>query len=72
MMFCTACHSEMKPKTEVPGSVLIEIVLWLSIILPGLIYSIWRLSNKKKICRTCGSTEIIPTNSPMAKKLKSS
>jgi hypothetical protein len=63
---CMTCGTESKPVTRVKGSLLIEIVLWLCFLVPGLIYSIWRLTSKQQICSSCNSTTLVPTNSPAA------
>ena len=69
-MLCTSCMNQGVPKKVTKGSILIELVLWLFFIIPGLIYSIWRLSNKIEVCPSCGHEgSMIPLNSPMAKKL---
>ncbi len=59
------------PKKHTKGSILIEILLWLFLILPGLIYSIWRLTTKQMICPKCKNPTMIPTDSPMGAKLVS-
>jgi predicted permease len=66
---CTRCGVVQDPATAVKGSMLIELVLWLMFIVPGLIYSLWRLSSKHTKCRACGATELIPMNSPAGQKL---
>lgn len=57
------------PKTVTKGSFFIELILWLCILIPGLIYSIWRLSSRYKACPACGATNLLPPDSPMAKKI---
>jgi hypothetical protein len=52
-----------------PGSILIEIILWLCFLVPGFIYTIWRHSSTKQVCGTCGSKDVIPVDSPLAKKM---
>lgn len=66
---CTACGSTDGIKKVTPGNFFIEVILWMCFLLPGLIYSIWRLSNKRKVCRSCGKDSVIPADSPMAKAL---
>lgn len=61
---CPNCGAIGSPKTQVRGSFLVEIVLWICILLPGLIYSIWRISTKQKVCRTCGAPNLVPLDSP--------
>lgn len=68
MLYCTACGTVAKPAKKTPGSFLVELVLWLFFLLPGLVYSLWRLSNKKKVCPACGSEVLVPTTSPVAQR----
>lgn len=65
-MHCMTCGVDAPPKTSTSGSIGIEIVLWLCFIVPGLIYSIWRLSSRKSVCSSCGAQTIIPMDSPAA------
>lgn len=69
-MFCKSCGHEGEPASHTPGSFLIELILWLCFIVPGLIYSFWRLSRRRKVCAGCRSADIIPSNSPMARSLR--
>lgn len=69
-MFCKSCGHEGEPASHTPGSILIELVLWLCFIVPGLVYSLWRLSRRRKVCSACRSADIIPSNSPMARSLR--
>lgn len=66
--FCKVCGYVGATKRHMPGSIFIEIILWLCFIIPGLIYTIWRHSASKQVCKSCGSKEIIPTDSPIAKQ----
>ena len=45
-----------------------ELLLWLCGILPGLLYALWRLTTKDKICRVCGAPNLIPLGSPKARR----
>lgn len=65
-MFCKTCESIGGTKRFMPGSILIEIILWFCFFMPGLIYSLWRHSAAKRVCKSCGSQEIIPKDSPFA------
>ena len=47
---CKDCGTVGETKTVARGSMGVEIVLWLCFIVPGLIYSIWRLSSKHETC----------------------
>lgn len=66
--FCTTCYAISKPRTKTPGSILIEIVLWLCFLVPGIIYSLWRLTNRQEVCGRCGSVTLVPVDSPVAQR----
>lgn len=66
-MYCQNCGTVGVPKKHVKGSFWIEVVLWLFLILPGLVYSIWRLTSKELVCPSCGAPNMIPTDSPKAR-----
>lgn len=68
-MICSSCGSRGQAKNAVKGSLLVELVMWLCFLLPGLIYSIWRLSSKQKVCRTCGASTLVPLDTPVGKDL---
>jgi hypothetical protein len=51
---CTNCEFEGEAKTYTPGSILIELILWFFFLIPGLIYSIWRIGSRQKVCPRCG------------------
>lgn len=66
---CTVCHHHGPSKQQTRGSTGVELVLWLLLIIPGVIYSVWRLSTKRWVCESCGSEAIVPPESPAGKKL---
>ena len=66
-MLCINCGHQGKPKTIVPGSSGIELILWLCLLLPGLIYTMWRSRSAYKGCPKC-KKEMIPLDSPVAQK----
>jgi len=67
-MYCTDCGTQCNGKRKAKGSTLVELVLWLCFIIPGLIYSVWRVSNKYIACSACGSPSLIPIDSPKARR----
>lgn len=69
-MICTSCGTMGKPKTITKGSFLVEIILWLFFLVPGLIYTLWRLTTKTRGCRSCGASTMVPLDSPLGQKLK--
>lgn len=66
---CTKCGSIGIPQTTAKGSLGIEIILWLFFLIPGLIYSLWRIFSKYSACPQCGSPSMIPTATPAGQKL---
>jgi predicted RNA-binding Zn-ribbon protein involved in translation (DUF1610 family) len=65
--YCPQCGYRGQMKKKIAGSGLIELVLWLFFLLPGLIYSMWRSSNRYPICPECNNKGIIPADSEKAK-----
>ena len=71
-MVCRDCGSVGETETEIRGSRFIELVLWLCFLIPGLIYSIWRRSNRRELCAACGSDKVVPMDSPIGQQLAQS
>lgn len=65
--FCTSCGSQTNPITIVKGSFGVEVLLWLLMILPGVLYSLWRITSKEKGCPQCRKPTLIPIDSPIAR-----
>jgi ribosomal protein L37E len=66
---CKNCGFKGYPIKKTEGSIAIELVLWLLCLIPGIIYSIWRLTTRKEVCPMCGQPGMIPANSPLAKSI---
>ena len=64
LRICTTCGHVGRPVSETPGSGLIELVLWLCFILPGLIYSLWRLNRRHDVCSACSAATLLPLDRP--------
>lgn len=69
MDVCKDCGTVGRANRVTRGSLLIEIVLWLCFLVPGLLYSLWRLSTKHNACRACGSRNLVPLDSPVGARL---
>lgn len=67
-LFCKECGHIGSSKRIMPGSILIELILWCCFLIPGLIYSIWRHSASGQGCKSCGSKKLIPKDSPIARQ----
>lgn len=68
-MICPNCCTQGGPKTVTKGSMGIEIVLWLCLIIPELIYSIWRLTTRHPACPSCGQPGMIGIGTPNGRAL---
>lgn len=69
-LYCTNCGACIdETKTITPGNIGIELLLWLCFIMPGVIYSVWRVSARYEACPYCESPDLIPVDSPRAKQL---
>jgi hypothetical protein len=64
--YCMTCGHEGRTKTVTRGSLLIEIILWLCFLVPGVIYSIWRHTSRHKACGECDGQVLVPPESPAA------
>ena len=69
MLVCTTCGHHGPAKKHVRGSFLIELILWLCLIIPGLIYSVWRLTGQQTVCTSCGASTLVPETSPVGRRL---
>lgn len=70
MYICANCGTESKGTVNTKGSIFIELILWLCFLVPGLIYSIWRLTTRHRACPYCHSPQIVPTHTPRGKQLR--
>ena len=66
-MICMDCGTIGEGKDMVKGNVLIEIILWLCFIIPGLIYTIWR-GGGSKVCSVCRG-KLVPLDTPRGQQL---
>ena len=66
---CPHCGQSGKPATETPGSFVMEVVLWLLLLVPGIIYSFWRTTSKRRVCPACRQPGMIPSDSPRGRQI---
>ena len=66
---CTNCGHVGFPIKHVPGSFIIELGLWFFMILPGFLYTLWRLFNTSMVCPECKKDFMIKASSPNGKEL---
>jgi hypothetical protein len=57
---CPLCKFEGNGyKVYSKGSIFIELVLWCFFLIPGFIYSVWRMTSKYNGCPDCGNKNIV-------------
>lgn len=66
---CTLCGYVGTPETITPGSIGIELLLWLFFLVPGLLYSLWRHASRGDGCHKCKNNKLVPLDSPIGRKL---
>lgn len=66
---CDNCGTAEKTKTVASGSLALEVLLWCLFIIPGVIYSLSRIFNSKRVCSCCGGRSLVPINSPRGREL---
>lgn len=67
---CTTCGTvNNKPQKLTKGSMGIEVILWLMFLVPGILYSIWRLSGRDQLMCHCCKGKVIPLSSPFGQQL---
>jgi hypothetical protein len=65
---CESCGTLATPTTITKGSLGLEFLLWCFCLLPGMIYSAWRLSSRCRGCPSCGG-KMLKVDSPRGKLL---
>jgi DNA-directed RNA polymerase subunit RPC12/RpoP len=66
---CKNCGNLTSPIKVTRGSFLMEVILWFFFIIPGIIYSLWRITGKSYVCQYCSSTLIVPTDTVIGQQL---
>ena len=66
--YCPNCGALGGSRMRQRGSFLTEVGLWLFFVIPGIVYSLWRLSTKERVCAICGHPGVIPSDSPRARQ----
>lgn len=67
---CASCGTYDKTKRITPGSFWIEVGLWMLLLVPGILYSFWRLGSRYTGCAECKSRDIVKESSPRGQELK--
>ena len=67
-MYCLTCGEAAVPEQALRGNFFITFLLIWLMIIPALVYSIWRRTGPYDRCAVCGKATVIPLSSPMAQK----
>lgn len=63
---CMTCGHDGQAVSRVRGHLWLEVLLWLALLVPGLVYSLWRQTTRARGCALCGSAQIVPADAPAA------
>lgn len=66
---CADCGWVGVAKARTPGHIGIEVLLWFACLLPGAIYTVWRLSARRPQCPSCSGDRILPIASPAGRQV---
>ncbi len=66
---CRNCGTVEFPKTVSPRNVWVEVILWFSYLIPGVLYTLWCNHQTYDACNKCSSRDIVPLDSPIGRKL---
>lgn len=66
---CTRCGNKGPGLWETRGSTRTEVLLYLPLLVPGMLYSAWRRTGRAQRCRRCGSTDLVPETSPEGRRI---
>jgi hypothetical protein len=68
---CTECLTSGRKRHVVPGSFLVQLLLYGCGFIPGVAYASWRESAARDVCPCCGKDSMIPVDSPRGQQLMS-
>lgn len=67
-LLCPSCGALGRVTMKRSGHGGLELVLWLCFIVPGVVYSLWRLLTPIVICAECGAHPLIKVGSPKGRR----
>ena len=68
-MICKTCEEQVSLVNTTPGSIWVEIVLWMLFCAPGLVYSVWRLSKRRLVCSQCMGSDLVHESSAAGRRI---
>ena len=61
---CVNCGNVGPGLKSVQGYFFVELLLWVTFIIPGIAYSIWRYCGPRNVCPRCGLPTMVPGDTP--------
>lgn len=55
---CDECGTVAVPRTATPGSLPMELMMWGWGGTPGILYSLWRMTGRRRVCSVCGALDV--------------
>jgi hypothetical protein len=68
-LVCVDCGHVGPARVVTPGSMGVELLLWLCLLVPGLIYSAWRIHARRSVCAKCSGAKLLPLDTPKGRQL---
>ncbi len=66
---CRQCSYAGKPEWFKAGSLKMEIILWCCLIVPGIIYTVWRYKAATPVCPKCGYGPMMKSDSGLGYRM---
>lgn len=63
---CTTCGSETSAPGR-PGSPWVAVALAVPFVIPGIAYTVWRYTTRRRACPFCAQSQVIPSDAPLAR-----
>lgn len=68
-VICRNCGSIGRTVVISPSNFWVELLLWCSGLLPGVVYTLWCNHAAYNACARCHARDIVPVDSPVGQKL---
>lgn len=68
-LICRTCGTMGNAEVQRRGSATLEVFFYFFLVFPGIFYSIWRSGKRKRTCKACGTSDLIPIGTPAGRSL---
>lgn len=66
---CTRCEEVGHVVVRKPGSDAVQVALILLMLVPGIVYYVWRNKETKQVCGACGSDQVVAAKTQVGRKI---